>query len=122
MARYEDNYYSVTWRRLRNKLFFEGGFTKLKVKKNRHVVPCPFITPHGRVLGQAKLLDTQLPLEELCTPATSNNASVKNQPGVGNRVFSIGTKQHEVNTSYAGNCLEMPAVTWKSHKKVDLRS
>lgn len=84
MAGYEDNYYSVTWRRLRNKLFFEGGFTKLKVKKNRHVVPCPFITPHGRVLGQAKLLDTQLPLEELCTPATSNNASVKNQPGVGN--------------------------------------
>ena len=61
------------------------------------------------MLGQAKLLDTQLPLEELCTPATSNNASVKNHLGVGNRVLSIGTKQHGVNTSYAG----IWGVVWK---------
>lgn len=80
------------------------------VKKNRHVVLCPFITPQGSVLGQGRLLDMQLPLEELHTSSASNNASVKSHLGVGKRVLSLGTKQCGVDASYAGN-LEMPSVT-----------
>lgn len=72
-----------------------------------------------------KLLDTQLPLEELCTLATiiiSSNACVKNHLGVGNRVLSLGNKQCGVNTIYAGSCLEIPDVTWQNHKKLELPS
>lgn len=59
----------------------------------------------------------QLPLEELHTSSASNNASVKSHLGVGKRVLSLGTKQCGVDASYAGN-LEMPSVTWESHKRL----
>lgn len=62
------------------------------------------------MLGQGRLLDMQLPLEEWRTSAAANNASVKSHLGVGKRVLSSGTEQCGVNRSYAGN-LEMPSVT-----------
>lgn len=103
---WQDKYCSVTWRELRNKLF--GVFMKLRVKKNKHVLPCP-----QQQTGARSSFCTGNFLGRTCTPATlpCNNASVRNRLGFPNRVLSFSTKQSGVNTSYAGGCLGMPAAT-----------